>query len=126
MHRGVAVANELADAPFVDAVLLRGKGPLSGGVDHVGETPEQEMSYITVLRALVGPLAMRETSSYVMVPAARACSSASMPWPMIVTGVPTGRFRSSSTANASIEIVPTTRLRSPATRTSVPVRSRRK
>ena len=42
-----------------------------------------------------------------------------------VTGVPTGSSPGSSTAKASIEIVPTTRHGSPATRTSVPVRSRR-
>src|SRR3954469_24689436 len=63
VHRGVAVADKLADAPFVDAVLLGREGPLCGGVDHVGETAHPEMSYITVRRALVGPLAMRETSS---------------------------------------------------------------
>ena len=76
-------------------------------------------------RARSGPLSMRETSSYVIVPATRAWDSARTPCPMSVTGAPAGSSRGSSTANASIEIVPTTRHRSPPTRTSVPVRSRR-
>ena len=69
---------------------------------------------------------MPVTSSYVIVPACRACSSASRPSPTSVTGVPGSARPSSSTANESIETVPTTRRRSPATSTSVPVRSRRK
>ena len=64
MDRGVAVANELADAPLVDAVLLGRERTLSGRIDQSLRRATREMSYITVRRALVGPLAMRETSSY--------------------------------------------------------------
>ena len=45
-----------------------------------------------------------------------ACSSIRTPSPTSVTGVPTGSLSESSTASASIEIVPTTRRRSPVDR----------
>ena len=61
----------------------------------------------------------------VIVPATCACASRSKPSPTSVTGVPAGSSRSSSTANESIETVPTTLRGSPSTSTSVPVRSRR-
>src|SRR5581483_3536241 len=80
----------------------------------------------TTRRARDGLVLIPHARSWVIVPAARACSSARTPWPMIVTGVPIGTSPASSTANASIDTVPTTRRGSPATRTVVPVRSRRK
>ena len=42
----------------------------------------------TTRRARVGPLSIRDASSYVIVPATRACSSSGRPGPTIVTGVP--------------------------------------
>ena len=58
-------------------------------------------------------------------PGDAAWRSMRRPSPTIVTGVPTGSSRSSSTATASIETVPTTGRGSPSTSTSVPLMSRR-
>ena len=57
--------------------------------------------------------------------ATRACCSSVIPSPTSVTGAPTSTGPGRTTAIASIETAPTTRQRSPATSTSVPVRSRR-
>ena len=105
----------VADGAADDVRLLAGED-LDGTLKHRR----------TVRVARSGAVLMPVTSSYVIVPACRACSSASRPSPISVTGVPGSADPASSTANESIETVPTTRHRLPATSTSVPVRSRRK
>ena len=87
----------------------------------VGEDLHRTLKHLAPPRR-TGPrlLRMPMTSSYEIVPACRACSSTSSPSPIRVTVVPGSAGPGSSTANESIETVPMTRRRSPATSTSVP------